>query len=163
KARGDYDTALRYLEQSLAIRREIGDKAGEGTTLNNLSPIFKARGDYDTALRYLEQSLAIQREIGDKAGLVATLHNMGHIAWQAEQAERAMDCWSEAFTLAMETQNAQGIFHTASTLGQVFASGGAHDQARQLLQLAVQVGSAAGFPEVQDVEAALRRLPPAQA
>jgi len=31
--RGDYDTALRYLEQSLQIRRDISDKAGEATTL----------------------------------------------------------------------------------------------------------------------------------
>src|SRR3954447_18910131 len=28
KARGDYETALKYLEQSLQIQREIGDKAG---------------------------------------------------------------------------------------------------------------------------------------
>ncbi|MEW6668705.1 MAG: tetratricopeptide repeat protein, partial [Thermodesulfobacteriota bacterium] len=79
-ARGDYDTALKYLEQSLKIRREIGDKAGEGATLNNISQIYKARGDYDTALKYLEQSLKIRREIGDKAGTIPTLHNMAHIA-----------------------------------------------------------------------------------
>ena len=60
-ARGDYATALEYLQQSLAIRRAIGDRAGEGTTLNNISQIYQARGDYDTALRYLEQSLAIRR------------------------------------------------------------------------------------------------------
>jgi archaellum biogenesis ATPase FlaH len=32
---GDYETALSYLERSLQIRQEIGDKSGEGTTLNN--------------------------------------------------------------------------------------------------------------------------------
>ena len=73
-----------------------------------------------------------------------------------------MTLWSEAFTIAMETQNAQGIFHTARTLGQVLASAEAPTQARQLLQLAVEVGKAGGFPEVQEVEAVLRRLPPAE-
>jgi tetratricopeptide (TPR) repeat protein len=34
---GDYDTALQYLKQSLAIQQEIGDKSGEGATLNNIS------------------------------------------------------------------------------------------------------------------------------
>ena len=63
----DYDTALRYLEESLAILRAIGNRAGEGTTLNNLSALCHARGDY-TALRYLEESLAILRAIGDRAG-----------------------------------------------------------------------------------------------
>ncbi|MES9905399.1 MAG: CHAT domain-containing protein, partial [Sedimenticola sp.] len=41
---GDYDTALQYLKRSLAIRQEIGDKSGEGTTLNNISQIYDARG-----------------------------------------------------------------------------------------------------------------------
>jgi tetratricopeptide (TPR) repeat protein len=157
-ARGDYDTALRYLEASLAIRREIGDKAGEGTTLNNLSSLAYARGDYDTALRYLEASLAIRREIGDKAGLMTTLHNMGHIAWEAQSVERALTLWMEAHTLARETQNAQGLFHTASTLGLVLAQGGAESEARPFLQLAVEVGKVAGFADVEEVETVLRRL-----
>ncbi|MBK9488261.1 MAG: tetratricopeptide repeat protein [Haliscomenobacter sp.] len=51
-AKGDYDTALRFLEQSLAIRQQIGDRKGEGVTLNNISQIYYAKGDYDTALRF---------------------------------------------------------------------------------------------------------------
>ena len=151
--------ALAAFERALPVAPTGGD---EGATLNNLSQIYQARGDYDKALSYLEQSLAIRREIGDKAGLVATLHNMGHIAWQADNLERAMTLWSEAFSIAMETKNTQGIFHTASTLGRALASAGASAQARQLLQLAVEVGQAAGFPGVQEVEAVLRRLPAAE-
>ena len=40
---GDYDTALKYLEQSLGIRHEIGDKSGEGVTLNNIWFIRQVR------------------------------------------------------------------------------------------------------------------------
>jgi tetratricopeptide (TPR) repeat protein len=153
------ESALAAFQRALPI---APTKTDEGATLNNLSQISQARGDYDTALRYLEQSLAIQREIGNKAGLMVTLHNMGLIAWQTDNGERAMTLWSEAFTIAMETQNAQGIFHKASTLGQVYAQSGSLAQARQLLQLAVEVGKAAGFLEVQEVEAALHSLPPAE-
>ncbi|RWX45899.1 Tetratricopeptide repeat-containing protein, partial [Candidatus Electrothrix aarhusensis] len=63
-----YSEALPLYEQSLAIRQEIGDKAGEGTTLNNIATTAYAKGDYPTALKYLEQSLVIRQEIGDKAG-----------------------------------------------------------------------------------------------
>jgi tetratricopeptide (TPR) repeat protein len=108
------DSALAAFERALPIAPTAVDK---GATLNNLSLIYDARGDYDTALRYLEASLALQREIGDKAGLVATLYNMGRIAWRTKNIERAMTLWSEAFAVARETQNAQGLFHTASTLG----------------------------------------------
>ena len=67
-AQGDYVTVLDYLQKSLAIRQQIGDKAGEGTTLNNISLIYDAQGDYVTALDYLQKSLAIRQQIGDKAG-----------------------------------------------------------------------------------------------
>ena len=74
-ARGDYETALKYLEQSLKIKGDRG-QAGEGTTLNNISQIYRVRGDYETALKYLEQSLKIRREIGDRAGEGVTLNNI---------------------------------------------------------------------------------------
>ncbi len=63
-------------EQSLLIYKEIGDKSGEGTTLNNISGIYNARGDYETALNFLNQSLAIRQEIGNKSGEGATLNNI---------------------------------------------------------------------------------------
>jgi tetratricopeptide (TPR) repeat protein len=163
RARGDYDTALHYLEAGLAMAREIGDKAGEAATLNNLSGISRARGDDETALRYLEASLIIRREIGDKAGESMTLYRMGLIASEAQSMERAMTLWSEAHALARETQDAQGLFYTAGTLGQALALGGAASEARPFLQLAVEVGKAAGFADIQNVEAVLRRLPSAGA
>ena len=159
RARGDCDTALTYLQQSLQIRQEIGDKAGEGATLNNISLIYRARGDCDTALTYLQQSLRIQQEIGDKSAMVATLHNMAHLALQANDAKQAISLWSQALSLAMETQDAMGIFNVAGTLGAVLAQAGAHEQARQLLHLAVDVGRRAGFPDVGDYEAILRQFP----
>ena len=157
-ARGDYATALGYLEQSLTICREIGDKAGEGATLNNLGQIYDARGDYATALGYLEQSLTIQREIGDKAGMIGTLHNMAYIALQANKGEQALTLWSEALQLARETQNAQGLFHVAGTLGTLHAQAGNKEQAEPLLRLAIDAGRQAGFPDVQELEETLRGL-----
>jgi tetratricopeptide (TPR) repeat protein len=67
------------LEQSLQIQQAIGDKQGEGVTLNNLATIVHAQGDYDTALRYLEQSLQIRQTIGDIQGEGATLNNISQI------------------------------------------------------------------------------------
>ncbi|MEZ5448951.1 MAG: tetratricopeptide repeat protein, partial [Thiolinea sp.] len=104
---GQYDTALNYLQQSLAIQQDIGDKSGEGTTLNNISQIFKARGDYDTALNYLQQSLAIQQDIGDVAGLCATLFNMGHIHLKNEETTEAIQAWITVYGIAKKINLAQ--------------------------------------------------------
>ena len=64
---GNYSQALPLFEHSLKISQEIGDKYGEGTTLNNISQIYDARGDYDTALD-LPQTIPgkFSQEIGDK-------------------------------------------------------------------------------------------------
>jgi len=50
----EYGDALEYLEKSLKIRVAIGDKSGEGATLNNIATIYQARGDLTKALEYLE-------------------------------------------------------------------------------------------------------------
>ncbi len=86
-----YDETKTLLDKLLPIQQEIGDKSGEGTTLNNISQIFKARGDYETALRYLQQSLAIRQEIGDKSGEGATLYNMATLAFTNGNYEAARD------------------------------------------------------------------------
>ncbi len=158
KARGDYATALTYLEQSLEIQREIGDKSGEGTTLNNISQIYDARGDYATALTYLEQSLEISREIGDKSGMARTLHNMAHIALQSKDLQKTIEYWSEALNLAMETRNAMGIYNVARGFGNFIVQMGEKEQGRQLLNLALQTGRQAGFPDVEKVAQMLAEL-----
>jgi hypothetical protein len=58
----------------LAICQEIGNKAEEGITLNNIASIYQAQGDHTTALTYFTNSLAICQEIGNKAGKSVTLN-----------------------------------------------------------------------------------------
>ncbi|RMF01301.1 MAG: CHAT domain-containing protein [Chloroflexi bacterium] len=106
---GNYDQALPFFQRSLKISQEIGDKSGEGTTLNNISQIYDARGDYDTALAYLERSLKIRQEIGDAAGLCATLFNMGHIYLQNEQVNEALSAWVTVYQLASRMNYAQAL------------------------------------------------------
>jgi len=113
----DYDTALDYLKRSLKIQQEIGDKSGEGTTLNNISQIFKARGDYDTALDYLKRSLKIQQEIGDRSGLCATLFNMGHIHLQNEDVQNAVMSWVTVYRIAKAINLAQALQALESLAG----------------------------------------------
>ena len=97
---GDYKAALGYLQQALAISQAIGDRAGEGTTLNNISGIYHAQGDYETALGYLKQSLAIFQEIGDVAGLCASLFNLGLFHWQNDEPAEAFGAWVTAYRQA---------------------------------------------------------------
>ena len=77
RATGNLTGALDYYEQALPIFREVGDRAGEAATLNNIGGCTHDRGDYQGALGYYEQALPIRREVGDRAGEATTLNNIG--------------------------------------------------------------------------------------
>ena len=81
---GEYDKAKEYLEQTLSIIIQIGDKEGEASSYGNLGAVFLSLGEYDKAKGYLEKALATQTEIGDKEGealLIRKLRNCVSVCW----------------------------------------------------------------------------------
>jgi tetratricopeptide (TPR) repeat protein len=66
-------------DQALPIRFEVGDRAGEATTLNNIGMLHNERGDLDAAMRSLKQALPILREVGDRVREPTTLANMAAV------------------------------------------------------------------------------------
>ena len=57
----------------------MGDRAGEGTTLNNIGVVYRGQERYAEALQVLQQALAIRREVGDRTGEGLTMHNIGKV------------------------------------------------------------------------------------
>ena len=118
---GNFRVALPYFQQSLQISQEIGDKAGEGTTLNNISQIYDARGDYDTALRYLQQVLQIMREIGDKAHEGGTLNNISQIFKARGDYDTALRYLQQSLQISQEIGDVAGLCVTLFNMGHIHA------------------------------------------
>ena len=117
---GDFDSALIYLQDALAITREIGHRSGEGDSLNNISQIYKARGDYDSALDYLQNSLAVRHEIGDRRGMCATLINLGHTYIAKNDNNEALGCFVVAYQIARDigwAEALQNLEHFSNQMG----------------------------------------------
>ncbi|MFG3639646.1 tetratricopeptide repeat protein, partial [Micromonospora sp. NPDC047762] len=76
---GDRRRALDHYHQALPIRREVGDRAGEATTLNNIGHVYDGLGDRRRALNHYHQALPIQREVGDRAGETVTRYNIAMV------------------------------------------------------------------------------------
>ncbi len=77
--------------ESLAIKREIGDRHGESQSLDNLGIVAGRHGDLDEAERLCRESLAIKREVGDRQGEASSLGNLGNVAYNRgdyDEAER---------------------------------------------------------------------------
>jgi tetratricopeptide (TPR) repeat protein len=141
----------------LAIRQQIGDRKGEGTTLNNISQIYATKGDYDTALRYLEQSLAILQQIGDRSGLCYTLHNIATIYLnQKEDVEKYLEYESLAYQTAQEIGDANAVFQVGWYLGGTLCRLGASEHGLPILETVYQISLQSGYPDVEEVGALIQ-------
>lgn len=116
--RGDYDSALEYLKQSLSICRDIRDRKAEGTTLNNIGEIFQDIGEYDKSLEYLKQSLTILREIGDREGEVRTLNNISGIYDSRGNYDKAMRYLERSLNICRDTGGV-GLCTTLFNIGHI--------------------------------------------
>lgn len=107
---GDYQRALGYFEQSLIIKREIGDQRGEGIVLGNLGNVYAHLGDARCAIGYYEQAVEISREIGDINSVASVSFNIALLYQQQGDPTHALSLAQEAvrlFTQIGHTPNAQ--------------------------------------------------------
>ena len=94
--RGTTLEALDSYQQALAIRREIGDRAGEAITLNNIGVVYVDQGRYAEALDTFPQALTIRREVGDRVGEGITLDEIGFATQQQNQPNVALIYYEQA-------------------------------------------------------------------
>ncbi|HKP51135.1 MAG TPA: tetratricopeptide repeat protein [Chloroflexia bacterium] len=73
---GDYLHARTYLEEALAIGRELVDKKSIAFSLNNLGYVVEMMGDYSAARSLHEESLMLRKELGDEWGTAESLMNL---------------------------------------------------------------------------------------
>lgn len=130
----DYTEARRLHEESLAIRRERGDRRGISVQLNNLGTVAMDRGDYDGARALLEESLALKWELDDKAGAASTLGNLGIVAYQLGDYATARSRYEESLALKQALGDRRGMAITLGNLGAVLVAQGDYEAGRALLQ-----------------------------
>ncbi|WP_020534537.1 tetratricopeptide repeat protein [Lewinella cohaerens] len=143
-----FDSALLLFLLNLEVFKQIGERQGEGATLNNISLIHKARGDYDMALEYLEQSLTIAQEIGDRQGEGAILDNIGQIYHAKGGYDTALHYLNQSLDIRQEIGNRQGEGTTLNNISQIYHAKGDYDTALhyldQSLDILQQIGNRKG-------------------
>jgi tetratricopeptide (TPR) repeat protein len=91
---GRYREARRYLEESLAIARELGDTLNVAKPLQPLGGACLGLGDLATARRHLEEALAHARSLGDKrevAGAMNALAQLSRVEGRLDTAEELLE------------------------------------------------------------------------
>jgi hypothetical protein len=95
--------AQTYLEQSLAITRETGDRRIEGSELRSLGDLFIRQGRIDEARAVLAAGESVLRQVGDKFYLAFVLCGRAEVERLAGYVAAARASCSEAESLAAET------------------------------------------------------------
>jgi len=68
-----YREAIDFCNQSLTIKRSLGDRVGEANSLFNLGRAYSGLGDEQSTVLYCEQSLDIFREMNYPHGKTRVL------------------------------------------------------------------------------------------
>jgi non-specific serine/threonine protein kinase len=76
----DYAVALGYLDEALAISKQLGDTPGIAEMLHRRSACLYEQGTYAAAQADLEASLTICRDLGDSRGAASVLGLLGVLA-----------------------------------------------------------------------------------
>ena len=92
----NYDAALGYYGESLALCRETGDQSGAATALNNMGSVERLRGEYASARDCIAESLALFGKIGSPLGIINALEAFGGLAAAQKQTETALRLWGAA-------------------------------------------------------------------
>ena len=134
QALGQYQQAIDYLQQALAIKREIGDRNGEANALIGLGLAYYSLGQYQQAIDYLQQALAITQEIGDRHGEANALINLGQVYRALGQYQQAIDYLQQALAIKREIGDRNGEAYSLLGLGATYFALGQYHQAIDYLQ-----------------------------
>ncbi len=118
---GDHPGARSFYEQSLALRRELGDKRGEAESLRSLGILASHEGDYSTARSLYEESLALMKELGDKRGVAESLNSLGGVAYNEGNYPLAHSTYEQSLALMKELGDKGGTALLLNNLAIVVA------------------------------------------
>jgi predicted ATPase/DNA-binding winged helix-turn-helix (wHTH) protein len=121
---GDCADARARYEESLAIRRQLGDRSGIAGSLNNLANVSALEADYSSARTLYEESLAIRRQLGDRNGIAVALDNLGAVADEQGDLVSARPLIEESLAIMRELGHRGGIADALNNLGTVVTGQG---------------------------------------
>jgi len=120
--KGDGDNALKYMEQSLTLREELGNKKEIIESLSYMGNIYTFyKGDLDLGLKYAERCKALIEEVNVKSvrfPLAMNLVNFGNIYLQKGVHDHALKYYKDFLSICEELND---IEYMTTALGNISA------------------------------------------
>ncbi len=159
---GHYEEARGYLEESLAIAREIGDKRRIAVALQPLGLACMGQGDMAAARTHLQEALAMARELDDKREIYAALYVLAQLLRVEGELDAAEPLYETGLALARKLQDRESIAIGLLNLAMVSIDRGDADRSLPMLcealSIADEIGSMRTGQSVLEVSAGLAVL-----
>lgn len=143
-AQGDYPAAQHFLEHSLSLYEELGDRWGRGASLNALAVSARDRGDYPSAQMNFERSLECWRALSDRLATARCLHNLANVVQVRGDYSAAQSALREATSLFEELGDRSGAAWSINQQGDIAREQGDMAVAREFYQQALLAFREAG-------------------
>jgi predicted ATPase/class 3 adenylate cyclase len=100
----DYQRALSYFEEALALCREIGYMSATARTLSSMGWRATKHGDCELAHAWLEESCTLSKRLRRDTITVLNLLNLGHLAFQENNFTEAQAYYEEYLLTSRQTK-----------------------------------------------------------
>jgi len=150
------DDALRNYEQSLEIKKRLGQKKGVADSLNMIAETYDVLGKPQLALTNYNEALKIYREIGDRQDVGNDLLNLGQFYHDRGKYDDALKFFKESLQILREVgdKNNEGL--CLNNIGNTYAFIGDYDNARTYFEQALALEEKSNVPS--DVADTLHNL-----
>lgn len=145
---GDYTTARALFEESLRLWREMGNKRGIASTLNDLGWMAWRQGDYAVARALSAEGLALWQDLGERQGIATALTNLGWIAQHQSDYAAAQSLFEESLALRRILEDKRGVAFSLALLGWARCRQGAYSDAAALLEEAIALFRDVGMKQL---------------
>jgi DNA-binding CsgD family transcriptional regulator len=143
---GDYELAAARHRETLAIRRELGDREGIAESLNNLGLVLRCVGDHVAAGALFEEALAAGRGLGNRAREANVLNNMARSAYYRGDHDTAQVLHERGLAVGREAGDSWVVAICLGDLGDVRQARGDAEAARRLYEQSLAAWRELGDP-----------------
>lgn len=143
---GDFATARRCYEESLALHREIDDLPGAGEALYNLAYVAAIEGDFDASRTFYKESEGIYRGLGNEGAVADAQFGVGMVEWLCNRYDAALTALEASHEKYLALQNKFGIANAVAMFGRLYLDNGDLTQAEAPIIHAIEL-----FQEIGDL------------
>lgn len=119
EARGEYETALEKLKQSLKISEELGEYRGTANSHHAIAGLHFLRGDYELALEQFERLRNTMERYRDRRGMADAQLGIGMIYRERGEHEEALSQFEQVLQISKELGNLDGVASSRLEIGMI--------------------------------------------